>query len=106
MAQALHSEKPPDKRRGVSRRSPFEIRMDVLCVVTSGCTKPTQIMYRSNTSWVVLQKNLETLTASGFLKQRVENSRTEYVATEKGFEVVRDYNNLIYATKSEPTTVL
>ena len=104
MAQALDSEKTSDKRRPVARRSPFEIRMDVLSVVTSGCTKPTQIMYRSNTSWVVLQKNLEMLTASGFLKQRVENSRTEYVATEKGFDVVRDYNNLIYATRSEPTT--
>jgi predicted transcriptional regulator len=105
MSQTLHSEKHSDKRRSPSRRSPFEIRMDVLSVVTSGCTKPTQIMYRSNTSWVVLQKNLETLTASGFLKQRVENSRTEYVATEKGFDVVRDYNNLIYATKQEPTTI-
>jgi predicted transcriptional regulator len=106
MAQALDSEKPSEKRRPVSRRSPFEIRMEVLSVVASGCAKPTQIMYRSNTSWLVLQKNLETLTASGFLKQRVENSRTEYLVTEKGFEVVRDYNNLIYATKSEPTTIV
>jgi predicted transcriptional regulator len=105
MTQTLDVQKSSEKRGQVTRRSPFEIRMDVLSVVTSGCTKPTQIMYRSNTSWVVLQKNLEMLTSSGFLKQRVENSRTEYLATEKGFDVIRDYNNLLYAIKSEPTSV-
>jgi predicted transcriptional regulator len=106
MAQALDPGKTSEKKQSIARRSPFEIRMDVLSVVASGCTKPTQIMYRSNTSWVVLQKNLETLTASGFLRQRVENSRTEYAVTEKGFDVVKDYNNLIYATKLEPTTAV
>ena len=79
--------------------------MDVLTVVTSGCTRPTQIMYRSNTSWIVLQKILESLTASGLLRQRAEGSRTEYIATDKGIDVARGYLDLVRATKAEPTSV-
>lgn len=79
--------------------------MEVLIVVTTGCTRPTQIMYRSNTSWIVLQKILESLTTSGLLRQHVERSRTEYVATDRGFDVARDYLDLIHATKAEPTSV-
>jgi len=79
--------------------------MDVLTVVTGGCTKPTQIMYRSNTSWMMLQNILESLTASGLLRQHFERSRTEYAATDKGFEVARHYLDLVHATKAEPTSV-
>ena len=105
MAQVLTPEKNSEKRHSVPRRSPFETRMDVLTVVTSGCTRPTQIMYRSNTSWIVLQKILESLTGSGLLRQRVERSRTEYVATDKGFDVAREYLDLVRATKAELTSV-
>jgi predicted transcriptional regulator len=103
MAQVLTSERHSGKK--ASKRSPFEIRMDVLTVVTEGCTKPTQIMYRSNTSWLMLQKILEALMASGLLKHHVERSRAEYVATDKGFDVARHYLDLVHATKAEPTSV-
>ncbi len=62
-------------------------------------------MYRSNTSWIVLQKILESLTASGLLRQRVERSRTEYVSTDQGFDVAREYLDLVRATKAELTSV-
>lgn len=77
--------------------------MDVLSVVAAGCNRPTQIMYRSNTSWIALQKILETLTASGFLSQRVDHSRTEYVATDKGIDISRNYLNLVYVTRAGRT---
>jgi predicted transcriptional regulator len=95
MEQLIYSERALEKRHVAARRSAFEVRMDVLKVVTAGCTKPTQIMYRSNTSWIVLQKNLESLTASGFMRQTVDHSRTEYVVTDTGIAVVRDYLNLV-----------
>jgi predicted transcriptional regulator len=103
MAQALASEKPSPKRQSISRRSAFEVRLDVLSVVSEGCAKPTQIMYRSNTSWTVLQEILSWLTASGFLRQSEERSRTEYAVTDKGYAIVRDYVRLLDATvaKSE-----
>ena len=105
MAQVLTPERNSERKHSVARRSPFETRMDVLTVVTTGCTRPTQIMYRSNTSWIVLQKILESLTSAGLLRQRVERSRTEYVATDKGIDVARDYLDLVHATKAEPTSV-
>ena len=79
--------------------------MEVLTVATSGCGRPTQIMYRSNTSWIMLQGILESLTASGLLRRCLERSKTEYVPTEKGFEVARHYLDLVRATRAEPTTV-
>ena len=77
--------------------------MDVLSVVTSGCTKPTQIMYRSNTSWVVLQKNLESLISLGFVGQSGEGSRIEYAITSKGLEALREYASLVERTTVVPT---
>ena len=74
MAQILNS----DTTSAAARRSAFEIRMDILRVAAEGCTKPTLIMYQSNTSWVVLRKNLEALIAAGFMIESVIGSRTAY----------------------------
>jgi predicted transcriptional regulator len=84
--------------RFVARRSAFEIMMDILRVSGEGSVKPTHIMYRSNTSWIVLQKNLESLLASGFMRQNGEGPRVEYVITERGREVLRDYVSLVDRT--------
>lgn len=90
MAQVLGAQS-----RFVARRSAFEIRMDILRVAAEGLVKPTHLMYRSNTSWIVLRKNLESLLASGFMLQSGESSRTEYAITEKGREVLHDYIRLV-----------
>ncbi len=78
-----------------SRRSPFEVRMDVLKVTSSGPTKRTHIMYRSNTSWVVLKKNLEDLLAGGFVRQSGEGSKVEYSITDRGLSVLHDYQDVM-----------
>lgn len=98
MRQELGSE-----TKASARRSAFETMMDVLKVTTEGPVKPTHIMYKSNTSWVVLQKNLELLIALGFVGQRGEGSRTEYTITAKGEEVLRDYASLLGRTTVVPT---
>lgn len=85
-----------------ARRSAFEIRMDILRVVAAGNAKPTHIMYRSNTSWIVMQKNLESLAASGFLQQTGELTRVEYALTQRGRDVLRDYVNLLDLTTAQP----
>ena len=74
--------------------------MDILKVTAEGCTRPTQIMYRSNTSWTVLQENLESLVESGFLRRGLDQSRMEYAITERGSAIVRDYLNLIELAKA------
>ena len=79
--------------------------MDVLKVAAEGATKPTHIMYRSNTSWVVLKKHLDSLSASGFIMKNGEGSGVEFTITEKGRAVIHDYMNLVIRTDPHWTEV-
>jgi predicted transcriptional regulator len=90
------------QEKPAARRSAFEVRMDVLKVAAEGCAKPTHIMYRSNTSWITLQKILDSLTASGFVRDCGTGSRTEYAITESGMAVLRDYLDLVERTAGSP----
>ncbi len=101
MAQVLNTQARPVP----TRRSALEIRMDILRVAAEGSAKPTHIMYRSNTSWIVMQKNLESLVASGFMLQSGDSSRVEYAITEKGRDVLRDYVSLVDRTSGESAEV-
>src|ERR1700689_4262884 len=95
MSQVLNSQ-----TRLAARRSAFEVMMDVLKVAAEGSTKPTHIMYRANTSWIVLKKHLDSLSASGFITKRGEGSRAEFTITEKGRAVLHDYMSLV--TRADP----
>jgi predicted transcriptional regulator len=90
MSQVLSSQS-----RLAARRSAFEVVMDVLKASADGATKPTHIMYRSNTSWTVLKKHLDSLSAWGFIMKSGEGSGTEFTITEKGRAVLQDYMNLV-----------
>jgi len=72
--------------------------MDSLRVTASGPVKPTHVMYRSNTSWIVTRKNIESLVASGFMRQSGEFSILEYAITERGMDILRDYASLVDRT--------
>jgi len=80
--------------------------MDILRAAEGGYVKPTHIMYRSNTSWTILRKSLESLVASGFMRESDEKPRTEYAVTDRGREVLRDYVRLVDRTTAAPTEVL
>lgn len=101
MAQVLTSQSAAVS----TRRSAFEIRMDILRVAAEGSAKPTHIMYRSNTSWIVMQKNLEFLVGSGFMQVSTGCSRVEYAITERGREVLRDYISLVDRAAAYPPEV-
>jgi len=79
--------------------------MDILKVASEGSVKPTHIMYRSNTSWIVMQKNLESLVAAGFMRQTGECTRVEYAITDTGRAVLRDYLSLVERTTVNPAEV-
>jgi predicted transcriptional regulator len=92
MAQILSWD---EKRPPVGRRSAFEIRMAILKVIAEGSARPTHIMYRSNTSWNVLRKNLQASISCGFIVQIGQQAREEYRITERGDQVLRDYAALV-----------
>jgi predicted transcriptional regulator len=79
-----------------SRRSRFEIYIDVLKEVKSGANKPTQIMYGANLSWKPLQVILKSLLNQGLLTEiegdpRDKRTKVTYGLTQKGENVVRYY---------------
>ena len=66
------------------RRSRLEIYFDILEVIHRGISKPTQIMYRTNLSWTVLQEMFQTLIKGGFLKEERKKNSKRYFITDKG----------------------
>ena len=75
-----------------SRRSRFEIYIDVLIEIKNGTVLPTKIMYGANLSWNTLQQTLETLTAQGFIEEQHmegnKRSKNIYTLTRKGNKVL------------------
>jgi predicted transcriptional regulator len=90
-------------KRGVTRRSELEIKMDVLQVVSQGIDRPTQIMYKANLSWVALQENLKSLVGRAFLREESLGSRRRYELTQTGFEILRTFTKIVETMGSMPT---
>ncbi|MFH2111930.1 MAG: winged helix-turn-helix domain-containing protein [Candidatus Bathyarchaeota archaeon] len=80
-----------------SRRSRFEIYVDVLSEIKNGASKPTQIMYAANLSWRPLQEILRSLVSQGLIaeiEEDIKDKRTkvQFDLTMKGENVVRYYS--------------
>ena len=83
--------RPPSE----GRRSLLQIKVDILRAVESGYGKPTQIMYRANLSWNVLQAQLRSFIESGMLAVEEYGSRRRYLITPKGTEMVESYQKVV-----------
>jgi predicted transcriptional regulator len=77
------------------RRSLLQIKVDILRAVSAGYGKPTQIMYRANLSWNVLQAQLKSFIDSGMLEVEEYGSRRRYLITAKGIEMVDSYQKVV-----------
>jgi predicted transcriptional regulator len=77
------------------RRSLLQIRVDILRVVMQGYGKPTQIMYKANLSWNVLQSQLRAFLDAGLLNVEQYGSRRMYQVTQKGAEMVLSYQKVV-----------
>lgn len=77
------------------RRSLLQIKVDILRAVEAGYGKPTQIMYRANLSWNVLQAQLRSFVESGMLGVERYGSRRRYLITAKGSEMVDSYQKVV-----------
>lgn len=80
-----------------SRRSRFEIYVDVLTEIMNGSQKPTKIMYAANLSYKPLKDVLQSLLDQGLIEEedgRIKDKRTKvkYILTMKGVNVVRYYS--------------
>jgi len=90
-AEAATLNRPPSE----GRRSLLQIKVDILRAVEGGYGKPTQIMYRANLSWNVLQTQLKSFLESGMLEVEAYGSRRRYLITPKGTEMVQSYQKVV-----------
>jgi predicted transcriptional regulator len=76
------------------RRSKMEMLCDTLSVIASGETAPTRVMYHANMSWIETKRCLKVLIERGLVEARNDQKREYYSLTDKGFELVRTFNNI------------
>jgi predicted transcriptional regulator len=76
------------------RRSKMEMLCDTLAVIASGETAPTRVMYHANMSWIETKRCLRVLIERGLVEAKTGQKREYYSLTEKGFELVRTFNNI------------
>ena len=76
------------------RRSKMEMLCDTLAVIASGETAPTRVMYHANMSWIETKRCLKILIERGLVEAKTDQKRESYSLTEKGFELVRTFNNI------------
>jgi len=94
-AMASEEETAPARAPNEGRRSLLQIKVDILRAVENGYGKPTQIMYRANLSWNVLQTQLRSFLQSGMLEVEEYGSRRRYLITPKGSEMVDSYQKVV-----------
>jgi predicted transcriptional regulator len=78
-----------------TRRSGFQIAVDVLTVIGEGEDRPTRIMYASNLSWNSLRGTIDILVGKGYVDEMFLNEKQKrYSITSKGSDVLGYYNRL------------
>jgi len=80
-----------------SRRSKFEIYIDILTEIKGGTVIPTRIMYGANLSWKPLKQILKTLTAQELIVEQSmgegdKRTKKAYALTERGENVLKYFN--------------
>ena len=92
----VHKE-PNAKEKGIpeGRRSLLQIKVDILRVVAAGYGKPTQIMYKANLSWNVLQAQLRSFLESEMIEVEAYGSRRRYLITPKGIDMINSYQKVV-----------
>ena len=86
---------PSAQPQSEGRRSLLQIKVDILRAVENGYGKPTQIMYRANLSWNVLQAQLRSFVESEMLQVEEYGSRRRYLITPKGSEMIESYQKVV-----------
>lgn len=86
------------------KRSRLEIYLDILRAIERGENKPTRIMYRTNLSWMPLQKIFGSMISQELIRRIEADRRKEYVITEKGKNVLRYFQEMMGLLKIEYET--
>lgn len=78
-----------------TRRSKFQISIEVLEAISNGEYRPTRLMYACNLSWSSMKDVLGLLEAKGYIEDRSsEGKRKNLSITGKGNEILNYYDGL------------
>ena len=91
----------------MSRRSTFEMYVDVLTEIKNGTVLPTRIMYGACMNWKTTKKILEHLKAQEFIEEQPlekdKRSKNIYILTGKGNNVLNYLNKVTKLLETEKT---
>ncbi|OYT48008.1 hypothetical protein B6U79_03440 [Candidatus Bathyarchaeota archaeon ex4484_231] len=77
------------------KRSRLEMYLDVLEKVNAGISRPTNIMYKCNLSWVPLQEILASLIERDLIKEIEKKNKRTYEITERGQDLLRYLEHML-----------
>lgn len=79
------------------KRNKLEIIQDILTVIRdrNGKIKPTQILYKSNLSHVMMKEYLDELISKGFITSKEDKHGKTYLITEKGNKYLAEYKTIL-----------
>jgi len=80
------------------KRNKLEIIHDILTVIRdrNGKIKPTQILYKSNLSHMMMKEYLDELIGKGFiLVHEDKKGGKTYIITEKGNKYLAEYKTIL-----------
>lgn len=76
----------------MAKRISLEIMAEILRLCIQAQSK-TQVMYRTNLSWEMLQKYLSRLQSLAFLEE-AHHSLTKYATTQKGLKFLEKWREI------------
>jgi predicted transcriptional regulator len=79
------------------KRNKLEVIRDILLVIQSrnGRIRPTQILYKSNLSHVMMKEYLHEIISGGLVKEKHSPEGRTYSITEKGIKYLSEYKKVI-----------
>jgi predicted transcriptional regulator len=92
-----------------NRRSRLDIYLEILEMVADGVDKPTNIMYKVNTSWLILSDALTFLESKGFIQRTQVRTKNLYSITQKGMSTLMYFRkvkeDLLEEVREEPPKI-
>ncbi|MFQ5941848.1 MAG: winged helix-turn-helix domain-containing protein, partial [Nitrososphaerales archaeon] len=84
----------------MSKRSRFEICVDILMTLADGSRNSTRLMYATNLSSMALKACLTAMISKGFIHEYVDgDKRRLFSLTERGTELLHMYHGLMREVK-------
>ncbi len=79
------------------KRNKLEVIRDILIVIQAknGKAKPTQILYKSNLSHIMMKAYISEILSMGLAREKSSESGRVYSITEKGLKYISEFKTVM-----------